>query len=322
MQQKHMFFMDNPTEHSEVTMPTSFSDQLAHICPDPIIGIDRAGRITLFNKAAERLLGYSADEVIGQLEISQLYHPPEAGREIKRLMHNPEICSAGQIQGHESALKCKNGRVVPIQISATLVMEDDQEVGSLGFFHDLSRRKAMEQSLKQLSITDSLTGLYNQRHFQSTLVKEIARSSRYQHPLTLVCIDIDNFKTVNDQLGHIVGDNVISFMGSLIREQLRGADYGFRYGGDEFMLLLPEVNQQQSTALTERLLNSFISNTPLRREQNPPPVGISIGIAELLPGEGPEQLFRRADMAMYEAKNGGGCRISQAPVVNCETADC
>ncbi|OMH30334.1 sensor domain-containing diguanylate cyclase [Motiliproteus sp. MSK22-1] len=287
-------------------MPKSFSDQLARICPDPIIGVDRAGYITLFNRAAEKLLGYDAKEVIGTLNIADIYHPPEAGREVKRLMYNSEINGYGQIQGHESALKDRNDRIVPIQISATLVMENDKEIGSIGFFHDLTLRKALEKSLKQLSITDGLTGLFNQRHFQSTLVKEIARSNRYNHPLTLVCIDMDNFKLVNDQLGHMAGDNLISFMGSLIREELRTSDYGFRYGGDEFMLLLPESGQQQSLTVAQRLLSGLVQKSPLSCMDNAPEVGISIGIAELQPKEGPEQFFRRADLAMYQAKHLGG----------------
>ncbi len=287
-------------------MSESLGDQLTNICPEPIIAVNRTGIITLFNPAAEALLGYSATDVVGTLNISQIYHPQAAGREVKRLMYDAELGGKGQIKGHESALKTKTGKIVPIQISATLLLEDDGEVGSIGFFHDLSFRKALEQTLKQQSITDSLSGLHNQRHFQSTLVKEIARCNRYKHSLTLVCLDMDNFKSVNDQLGHIIGDSVISFMGQIIRDELRGCDFGFRYGGDEFMLILPEAEEDQALAVAERLLQVFTERTPLKHLPDPPKVSISIGIAEFTPAEGPDDLFKRADMAMYQAKNKGG----------------
>ena len=300
--------MDIKKEYSDVIMFESYGDQLASICPDPIIAVDRAGVITLFNPAAERLLGYRAEEVVGKANITDFYHPAAAGREIKRLMHE----GMGQLQGHESALKTKAGTVLPIQISATLLMKNNQEVGSVGFFHDLTPRKQMEQSLKQQSITDSLSGLYNQRHFQSTLIKEIARSNRYKHPLTLICLDMDNFKSVNDQLGHIVGDSLISFMGRIIRDQLRECDYGFRYGGDEFMIVLPEAEEDSALVVAERLLKNFADDSPLNHIDQPPPVSISIGIAELAAGDGPEDLFKRADLAMYRAKNSGGNQTVKA----------
>ncbi|MCW8886317.1 MAG: sensor domain-containing diguanylate cyclase [Motiliproteus sp.] len=298
--------MDIKKEYSDVIMFESYGDQLASICPDPIIAVNRTGTITLFNPAAEKLLGYSAKEVVGIVNITDLYHPASAGREIKRLIHTVDQGGKGQIQGHESALKTKAGTVIPIQISATLLLEDSDEVGSVGFFHDLTPRKNMEHTLKQQSITDSLSGLYNQRHFQSTLIKEIARGNRYQHPLTLMCLDMDNFKSVNDQLGHIVGDSLISFMGRIIRDQLRECDYGFRYGGDEFMIVLPEACEDNAQVVAERLLQNFSDDSPLNHIGPSPAVSISIGIAELEEEEGPEDLFKRADMAMYLAKRNGG----------------
>ncbi|MEH6811881.1 MAG: sensor domain-containing diguanylate cyclase [Motiliproteus sp.] len=296
-------------------MSKSLGDQLAIICPEPIIAVNRAGMITLFNPAAENLLGYAAQDAIGALNISQIYHPPAAGRDVKRLMYDKALGGTGQIKGHESAMKTKDGNIVPIQISATLLLEDDNEVGSIGFFHDLSFRKELEQTLKQQSITDSLSGLYNQRHFRSTLIKEIARCNRYKHPLALACLDLDNFKSVNDQLGHIIGDSIISFMGQIIRDELRGCDFGFRYGGDEFMLILPEAEEDQALAVAKRLLKVFSERTPLNHMPAPPKVSISIGITEFTPGEGPEDLFKRADMAMYQAKKDGGNQAIKAKKV-------
>jgi diguanylate cyclase (GGDEF)-like protein/PAS domain S-box-containing protein len=292
-----------------------FQDQLAAICPDPIIAIDRAGIIVLFNQAAEQLLEYRASEVVGKVSIAGLYHPHHAGHTVKRLMHSQETGTYGRIQGHESAIKSKSGRVIPIQISATLIMEAGQEVGSVGFFHDLTARKELEQSLRLLSITDNLSGLYNQRHFYATLSQEIARSRRYGHPLSLICIDMDKFKTVNDTLGHQEGDNLITHLGSLIRNELRSADFGFRYGGDEFMLILPQTDQKKAAIVAERLRKAFYdtaSTTLQPRPQSLPCLTLSIGIVLYIDGDPEEQFIRSGDMAMYQAKESGGNRVVMA----------
>ena len=294
------------------TMQTLYQDSLAAICPDPIIAVDRAGLVLFFNQAAEQVLEYRAEEVVGKLPIAQLYHPGSAGREVKRLMHSPDYGGIGRLQGHESALISKSGRVVPIQISATLIMENGQEVGSIGFFHDLSQQKQLEDSLRQLSITDNLTGLYNQRHFYTVLEQEMDRHARYRHSLTLLCVDMDKFKQVNDRCGHQAGDGVIAALGALIREQLRSSDFGFRYGGDEFMILLPHTGLPKSRAMAERLRQRFQQEAPAVLAGQLPSLNLSlsIGVVDCALGESSEQFIRRADLAMYRAKHAGGDRVA------------
>ncbi len=296
-------------------MQTLIKEHLASICPDPIIGVDRRGVIVLFNAAAEQLLEYSAAEVVGEVNIGDLYHPREAGRFIKKLMYSG---GQGRIQGNESALKSKSGRVVPIQVSATLIQEQGEEVGSIGFFHDLTARKQLEASLRTLSITDNLTGLYNQRHFHNILTQEIERSRRYGHALALVCIDMDDFKQVNDSLGHLQGDNLIAHLGQLIRDQLRRADFGFRYGGDEFMLILPETSQQEAITAAERLRISFAQSAPevlqhdLAADARPrvhSRLTLSVGVTLCAAKIPPDELIRQVDRAMYQAKGCGGNRV-------------
>ncbi|WP_207061513.1 sensor domain-containing diguanylate cyclase [Motiliproteus sp. SC1-56] len=296
-----------------MTLQTLLQANLAAICPDPIIAVDRAGIIVFFNDAAEQLLEYRADEVMGKLHIQDLYHPSRAGRIVKRMMYSPEYGGKGRIQGHESALISKHGRIIPIQISAALIMEDGREVGSIGFFHDLSRRKQMENSLRKLSITDNLTGLHNQRHFYAVLKQEMARSARYNQPLSLVCADMDNFKQVNDSLGHQVGDSLIAFLGAMIREELRSSDFGFRYGGDEFMILLPQTGLPKSRALADRLRQRFHQEAPevvSGLDRSLPPLSLSIGVVDFKPGTSSELFIREADMAMYQAKSGGGNQVA------------
>ncbi|WP_260295715.1 sensor domain-containing diguanylate cyclase [Sedimenticola hydrogenitrophicus] len=285
------------------------NNELALICPDPVIGINRDGIITLFNPAAEQLLGYPREEMVGRFQIAELYSSPESAREIKRLMYQTDHGPKGQLIGHKTHLQSRSGELIPIQLSATLIEKHGKEIGSIGFFRDLTERLALERSLKLLSVTDSLTGLYNQRHFHTVLNQEIARSKRYSHPLSLVCIDLDNFKSVNDTLGHVEGDLALRYVGEAINGILRNSDYGFRYGGDEFMVLLPETPQQSTHALTLRLIDYFARHMPsnlVELAQVGNPVALSIGIAEYKDDEPAGVFIKRTDLAMYQAKKQPG----------------
>lgn len=277
--------------------------ELVSLCPDPIIGVDRAGTIVLFNVAAERLLGYRSDEVLGRLAITQVYGGTARARQIKKLLYaSPDR----QIEGHEAQLTARSGRVIDIRLSAKLLLRDGEEIGSIGFFHDLTGRKELEARLKHLSITDSLTGLYNQRHFHAVLEAELERAKRYRRPLSLVCIDLDDFKQVNDRLGHLVGDDALRFTARVVRRHLRKTDLAFRYGGDEFMLLLPETSTLEAEAIAGRLKEAF--DRGWAEEWLPragcPLVSVSNGVVEFDQHETCDGLVQRADHLMYQAKRG------------------
>ncbi len=275
--------------------------ELVSLSPDPIIGVSRDGTINLFNLAAERLLGYSGAEVLDKLIITQVYPSPEQARQVKKLLY---ASVDRQIEGFETQLLSKGGRTIDIRLSAKLLMRDAQESGSIGFFHDMTESKRLESTLKQMLITDNLTGLYNQRHFRSALLVELDRANRYRRPLCLVCIDLDNFKQVNDKLGHLEGDNALRFVARTLQKVQRKTDIAFRYGGDEFMLLLPETSYEEVEAIGNRLKVSFDEQWAREWSAIPgcPVVSLSIGAAEFDQAETAEALIRRADAVMYEAK--------------------
>lgn len=279
--------------------------EIVSLCPDPIIAVNRAGVIVVFNTAAERLLGYRCDEVIERLPIAQVYATADQARYVKKQLHtNPDR----SIKGYEARLVSKDGRVIDIRLSAQLLVRAGEEVGSIGFFHDLTETKQLEARLKNMSITDSLTGLHNQRHFLAVLEPEMERAKRYLRPLNLICIDLDNFKQVNDLLGHLEGDNALRFTSHIIKKQLRKTDMAFRYGGDEFMVLLPETCSADAEIIGRRLKASFDQqwDEEWSPKQGCPVVSISLGIAEFDQHETPEGLMRRADILMYETKKNGG----------------
>lgn len=275
--------------------------EFVSLCPDPIIAVSRAGIIVLFNTAAQRLLGYSGDEVIERLAIASVYPTADQARHVKKKIY---ASADRQIEGYETQLLSKTGRVIDIRLSAKLIVRDGKEFGSIGFFHDLTERKQLEAKLKHMSITDRLTGLHNQRHFLAVLEPEMERAKRYRRPLNLICIDLDNFKQVNDILGHMEGDNALRFTAQTIQKELRKTDMAFRYGGDEFMVLLIETRSEEADVIGRRLNASFDKRwaDEWNSRQGCPAVSISMGIVEFDQHESPEALMRRADKLMYEAK--------------------
>lgn len=276
--------------------------ELVSLSPDPIIAVNRAGVIVLFNKAAEQLLGYSGDEIIERLAITQVYPTTDHARNVNKQMYASAVRS---IQGYETQLVAKSGRVIDIRLSAKLIVRNGEEVGSIGFFHDLTETKQLEIKLKQLSVTDNLTGLHNQRHLMSVLETEIERARRHRRTLTLICIDLDNFKQVNDVLGHMEGDNALRLTSQTIQHELRKVDMAFRYGGDEFMVLLLDTPREEAQVIGLRLKASFDKRWAEEWMSKPgcPVVSISVGIAEFDQHESMEELMHRADVLMYESKD-------------------
>lgn len=275
--------------------------ELVSLSPDPIIAVNRTGVIVLFNNAAEQLLGYRSEEIIGRLVITQVYPTVEHARKVNQQMYaSPDR----HIQGYETQLVAKSGRVIDIRLSARLIVRDGADVGSIGFFHDLTETKQLEAQLKQMSVTDNLTGLHNQRHFFAVLETEIERARRHHRPLNLICIDLDNFKQVNDVLGHLEGDHALRFTAQVMQAELRKVDMAFRYGGDEFMVLLLDTPAEEAGAIGRRLKTAFNQRWAEKWMPKPgcPVVSLSIGIAEFNQQESAEELMRRADILMYKSK--------------------
>jgi two-component system, cell cycle response regulator len=173
----------------------------------------------------------------------------------------------------------------------------------------LDDRDKMIRKLKRLTIEDSLTGLYNSRHFFEQLDKEIKRSDRYLHPISLIFIDIDNFKEINDTYGHMIGDKILALIAKRIKACLRSNDSAYRFAGDEFTIILPETNSNEARFVADRILSKFTNESFVINEKEILEITASIGIAEYQRNEGFQQFVHRADVTMYEAKQRGGNRV-------------
>jgi diguanylate cyclase (GGDEF)-like protein len=162
---------------------------------------------------------------------------------------------------------------------------------------------------RKLAETDALTGLFNQRYFQETLRREVMRAHRYQRKLTLIVFDLDDFKSINDQVGHLAGDRVLAQAADRLREAVRSVDVASRIGGDEFAVIMPESASDDGEQLFRRVHNSMRGTALGPDEQR---LRLSGGIAELLHGDTPASLFERADAALYRAKELGKDRADIA----------
>jgi diguanylate cyclase (GGDEF)-like protein len=183
-------------------------------------------------------------------------------------------------------------------------------------YRDITERKKAEEALKEseqkyreLSIIDDLTQIYNSRHFYAQLEREIERSNRYGQPLTLLLLDLDKFKAFNDTYGHVEGDYVLSRLGQVVKRCLRETDSAYRYGGEEFTIMLPMTTSEEGIVTAKRI------QTELRKEAFSPVLGqevymtVSIGLAQYKSKEEIKAFVHRVDQLMYQAKKNGRDRI-------------
>jgi len=177
----------------------------------------------------------------------------------------------------------------------------------LASINETLREKNVE--LHEISITDSLTKLYNRKHLMETLDKEVSRSQRHSHSFSLLVIDIDHFKKYNDTYGHLAGDEALRRLASVFKECIRSSDYAARYGGEEFIIMLPEIGPEQGVEAAERIRHK-VAEEIFNSDGESIKVTISVGVASFPEnGEDAESVIRNADAALYEAKELGRNRV-------------
>lgn len=228
---------------------------------------------------------------------------------------------------------------LPMQLLGfPLVISDQTVVGSLSFFRngdtkflpeeiDFYQRIIQEVSnildkiylfyqTKEDTFRDHLTGVYNRRYFKQRLLMEIKRAGRYKREISILMIDIDNFKQVNDQFGHGTGDDVLIELVTILRKNLRDSDILVRYGGEEFVALLPETNSESAYIASEKLRTAVetLLTVPIENRTNGKSITISIGVSSFpAAADSPDSLIQLADERLYLAKNKGkNCTVCQS----------
>ena len=270
--------------------------------PNGMLIVDQDGNIALVNAHIEQLFGYGRDELMGrQVEIllPERFRSKQPGQQ-ESLFTSPDERWMGR--GRELYGLRKDGTEFPVEIGLNPI-HTPKGKGVLVAVVDVTERKRVESELKRTAFHDSLTGLPNRTLFLDNLLRLNASSKRHgHHPFALLFLDLDRFKVINDTLGHMVGDKLLTEMAHRIVECTREEDTVARLGGDEFAILLEQIRgPEDAVRVAKRVLERLTD--PLMLDENEVSVGGSIGIALSLTGDKmPEDLLRDADMAMYQAK--------------------
>jgi diguanylate cyclase (GGDEF)-like protein/PAS domain S-box-containing protein len=279
---------------------------LIDLVPIPIFR-NYLGRIELVNDAYAKLIGKPADELLGKT-LADLYGADAAG-EMQKI--NAElIAEPGSTRVYERRLKPFDGDTGrDVIVYKTCMQPDgDEQPSIIGAIVDMTEEKALRSKLEILAMTDPLTGIANRRKFMSVLKVEYQRHVRYGHPLSIVLLDIDHFKAINDTYGHEFGDEVIKIVARVLEDSIReDLDLAARIGGEEFALLLPETNAAGARVVAERVRN-WIENRKITRDGDELHVTVSTGVAGKLRDDEalePDQLLNNADKALYTSKDKG-----------------
>ena len=266
--------------------------------PDCVIITDVDNKIVFVNSSFETLTGYQEIEVIGK-------HPSFLWKEV-----TPEqkvITESRQSNNHLhfQTLKPnirKNGTLFYVDQSIAHIQDENDNLSHhVSFSKDSTDRLSKENALRDLAAKDSLTDLLNRRSGEQLLIQYDNYRKYHGKPVCLVMLDIDNFKKINDTLGHAVGDDVLKTIGRTLQKEARLSDNVIRWGGEEFLIIVPEATLKETLVLTERIRNSISDQVNGEVGQ----VTASFGVAEMFKDETTVSLINRADKALYKAKLSG-----------------
>jgi len=290
------------------------SEQRLHnviaLAQDAIVVADDRHRITLFNPAAERMFGYRAEEILGE-PLNRLI--PERFRAKHDSIVDGFKGSAPMVRAADGRPEVvgltAGGREFPVEIS---ISKEVSDAGMLltAVVRDVTDRRRFENELVRLATTDSLTGLPNRRHFLETAGRELVRLRRYARPATVLMLDVDHFKRINDTHGHAEGDEALKAVAATCRRTLRDSDLTGRLGGEEFAVLLPETAFPEALDVAERLRAALAEIPVPVSGAGDRHLTVSVGVSPCVPQDASiEQSLGRADLALYRAKERGRNRV-------------
>lgn len=300
--------MDDPTSMPFRAVVESANDAIIITGPD----LDYPGPTILYvNRAFTELTGFTAEEAIGKSP--RMFQGPRitsgAGFEAGEALRRGEAV-------HTNALNYgKDGRQYWVDIKIIPLRDEDGNITHFAAIErDITKTKEQQDQLRRLAEQDELTGLANRRHFLSAMRTEIGRAVRYRHSLSVLMLDIDHFKRVNDSRGHAAGDQVLRALAETCVASLREMDLVGRIGGEEFAVMLPETGANAARDTGERLREAVGKmEVHVKSDRRPIHITCSIGATALEhEGDTVDRIMARADRALYRAKDEGRNRLCAA----------
>ena len=294
------------TEESAARSERDLLSYVVQSTRDAIITKAPDGTITSWNRGAEQLYGYSAEEALGR--DSGFTETGDRAGEWQKLLQT--VFSGESIEGFETQRVRKDGSVIAVSLTVSPVTDANGRIVSAAIIaRDTTERVRYEERLRHIADHDQLTGLFNRRRFDEQLKRELARAGRYAENSAVLSIDIDNFKGINDSAGHAAGDAVLCHVARVLAERSRATDVVARLGGDEFAVLLSAVGAKDARTAAEHLL-AEIRSSPATYGAKPFRISASIGVATFESDDATAgEILVNADLAMYAAKTGGRDRV-------------
>lgn len=264
--------------------------------------ISNKGKLVFVNAPAERMLGWTLEELKEEVQNKVCVHD-----NLKKIVH--EVLSTKKaIYSRDTEFRRKNGST--FHTSSTSAPIDSKKGGVVVVFRDITKQKELENQLEYLAHHDALTGLYNRRKFDTILEEVILAREKILTPIALLIIDIDFFKKVNDTYGHQTGDEVITWVASILQKSIRSSDYIARYGGEEFSAILPNTTQEDAYCVAQKIrqkIEEMVFNTSSTKEKVS--LTASIGLYGTTTLISSDRLIKYADDALYRAKHSGRNRV-------------
>ncbi len=283
------------------------------ICADAIVIVGPDQRITGINPSAEEMFGYPVAALAGQPihvlipERSRAHH----SELVAGFRDSDEPARYMQDRGAEIRGRRADQSEFPVNVSI-LRSGSGENMSLVAIVRDISDQKALEAGLEKLAGTDALTGIMNRRDIMLRAEEEIDRAVRYDHPMAVAMIDIDRFKNINDTFGHLTGDNAICHVVDTISAGLRKPDRLGRWGGEEFLLLLPGIDEASAVMALQRLRQRVEDAPFVTNDDDPTEIFLTVSIGATGFREGDtklDDLIARADTALYHAKRSGRNKV-------------
>ena len=290
--------------------------RLFEAAQDGILILDaKTGAITDVNPFLIRMLGYTRAEFLEKrLWEVGAFKDIEASKDAFQALQKNEY-----IRYKDLPLKAKDGRLIQVEFVSNVYTAGDEKVIQCNI-RDITERKQAQDALlkseallREQSVRDYLTGLFNRRYMEETLERELRRAARKEFSLSIIMLDVDNFKQFNDTYGHPAGDAILRELGNLLLKHVRGEDIPSRYGGDEFVIIMPDVSRTVTNERAELICEEAKGLHLQFEEHDLVAVSLSLGVA-IFPEHGSTSaaLLKAADDALYRAKREGRGRVVMA----------